>query len=226
MPITLITLILSCTPSFAGEVVNLETRDEVALVADFYPTAEKTPAIVLLHMIPPHHDRKTWPADFIESLSKAGYAVIVPDRRGAGESKGKAEDAYKGDGGRADVEAVVKHLQRSGFTKLVVIGASNGTTSAIDYAAWAPNNDLPPVDVLGFMTGGGYTENQIKMATVKKIPAIFTFSTEEREWSVAQKAVNADWVFHEYDGGSHGTKMFGPKPEVASDILAFLKANL
>jgi len=223
MFIALLTLALS---AFAGEAVDLETRDGVQLVADYYPSAKKGPAVVLLHMIPPHHDRKTWPAQFIASLEKAGYAVIVPDRRGSGDSKGAPEDAYKGEKGRYDAEAAVKHLQKAGFTKLAVIGASNGTTSAIDYATWAPKNDLPAVDVLGFMTGGGYTESQTKMAEVAKIPSIFTFSTDERKWSVAQKAVNGDWSFHEYKGGAHGTKMFGPKPEVGSDILAFLKAEL
>ena len=223
MLIPLLSLALS---AFAGDIVHLETRDAVALVADDYPSAQKGPAVVLLHMIPPHHDRKSWPVDFIESLSAAGYAVIVPDRRGSGDSKGTPEDAYKGEKGRYDVEAVVKHLKIAGFTKLVVIGASNGTTSALDYAAWAPANDLPPVDALGFMTGGGYTESQNSLDKVARIPAIFTFSTKERDWSVAQKAVNGDWTYKEYKGGAHGTKMFGPKPEVASDILAFLKAEL
>ena len=54
------------------------------------------------------------------------------------------------------------------------------------------------------------------------LPAVFTFSTEERAWSAALKDVSPKWVFHEYPGGEHGTKMFEAKPQVERDLLRAL----
>lgn len=135
--------------------------------------------------------------------------MITVDRRGAGDSEGVAEDAFRGDKGRYDVQACVKALPDRGLSSLAVIGASNGTTSMIDYAVWAPGEGLPPVDALGFMTGGTYTENQTAMADVPEVPAVFTDSTEERAWSVQQQTLDpGTWRFLEYPDGAHGTRMF------------------
>jgi pimeloyl-ACP methyl ester carboxylesterase len=207
---------------------TLTTRDGVALVADVYPAAESgASGVVLLHMIPPHWDRSSWPSPFVDALRAKGWAVCVPDRRGSGDSEGVPKEAYEGDKGRADVEACVKRLQQDGLGKLAVIGASNGTTSALDYTAWARTEEALPVPAaLGFMTGGGYTENQTELAAAKGIPAIFTFSTAERKWSAASEGADPAWVHKEYAGGDHGTKMFAAKPEVATDLVTFLAAHL
>ncbi len=204
---------------------TLSTRDGVELQADIYGvSATSAPGVVLLHMIPPHWDRSSWPDTFITSLRERGWMVCVPDRRGAGESGGVAEEAYTGEHGRYDVEACVKRLQADGLGKLGIVGASNGTTSMIDYAVWAGSQDLPEPVVLGFMTGGPYTENQTTMAEVQRFPAVFTFSTEEREWSAKQQG--GSWQQFEYPGGDHGTKMFAVKPEVADAVLGVLAERL
>lgn len=210
----------------APVVETLETRDGVALKADLHLAEAGAPGVVLLHMIPPHFERSSWPSSFRGELTSRGYNVCVPDRRGAGESKGEPKEAYEGEKGRYDVEACVKRLQAHGLGKLAVLGASNGTTSMIDYADWAASEGLPVPVLLGFLTGGGYTETNTPIAKVAKIPAVFTYSVEEREWSHAQKAVNKDWVFHEYPGGEHGTKMFEAKPTVHADLARAIEAAL
>ena len=49
-----------------------------------------------------------------------------------------------------------------------------------------------------------------------------TFSTEERDWSVEQQALErSSWVFHEYADGDHGTKMFAADPSVIDDLDTF-----
>jgi len=205
----------------------LNTRDGVVLEADLYLQKPGAPGVVLLHMIPPHYERSSWPVSFLDGLVEQGYSLCVVDRRGAGQSKGVAKEAYEGPKGRYDVEACVKRLAKHGIGKLGVIGASNGTTSALDYALWAAEDPaLPDVAAMGLMTGGTYTENQNKVSLAKQIPAVFTYSTEEREWSVAQKEQSKSWVFHEYPGGAHGTKMFAKKPAVTGDLLSFLAEKL
>jgi pimeloyl-ACP methyl ester carboxylesterase len=198
---------------------TLTTRDGVALEADLYFGAPGANGVVLLHMIPPHWDRTSWPTEFLEALAEEGLNVCVPDRRGAGASKGVAEEAYTGEKGRYDVEACVKRLQDHGIGKLGVIGASNGTTSMLDYAVWAEGEGLPVPAFLGFMTGGSYTEKQTGVVLVEQIPAVFTYSSEEREWSHALHGVSSKWVFHEYPGGDHGTEMFKKRPDVLHDLM-------
>ena len=212
-----------------GGVITLETRDGVALVAKNYPAeTEGRPAVVLLHMVPPSWDRSSWPTSFIGLLQAHDWSVLVVDRRGAGDSEGVATEAYEGEKGRYDVEACTKKLAEDGAGPLAIIGASNGTASALDYTLWARGEGLTEPVALGFMTGGSYTEKQSAMSSLTDgPPAIFTFSTAERAWSVAQEPGGpSTWVFHEYAAGDHGTKMFDAAPEVAADLDAFLEALL
>ena len=209
-------------------VVDLTTRDGVSLVGDLYTAGgADRPGFVLLHMIPPSYDRTGWTRSFIDRLSAACWNAIAIDRRGAGESGGTARDAYTGEYGRYDVEAAVKRLQDEGLASLAVIGASNGTTSMIDYSVWAAGEGLPEVAALGFMTGGTYTEAQTAMGDVPKVPAIFTYSTGERDWSVNQQPLDpGTWSFQEYAEGDHGTKMFSAAPEVEEDLEGFFAGVL
>lgn len=219
------------TPPGSG-VITLETRDGVALEADYYPQDQAgAPALVLLHMVPPSNDRTNWPASFIEALYDEGFTVLVPDRRGAGGSEGVASEAHEGPKGKFDVEAAALRVRDDGYGDLGLLGASNGTTSMLDYTLWASGEGNPVPVALGFMTGGGYTENQNEMAELRarspEIPAIFTYSTAERAWSVAQQeGAPSSWVFHEYEDGEHGTRMFEVAPEVGSDLVAFLRDAL
>lgn len=209
-----------------GGVVALTTEDGVALEADYYPAARGgAPAYVLLHMIPPNWDRTSWPLDFIAALQEDGASVVVPDRRGAGGSGGEATDAYQGENGKYDVAACVDLLVADGAGDLVIIGASNGTTSALDYTVWAQaGNHLAPA-ALGFMTGGPDTEKNTAMDALGPTPAIFTFSTEERSWSVEQRSLDpGSWSFVEYADGDHGTLMFAAAPEVSDDLVGYFDA--
>lgn len=210
-------------------VVSLVTRDGVTLAADYYPAAsEGRPALVLLHMVPPDYDRTSWPADFIELLRAEGWGVIVPDRRGAGDSGGEATDAYRGEGGRFDVEACVDAVMGAGASEVALLGASNGTTSALDYAAWSGGEGLQEPSAVGFMTGGTYTENQTPMSELPIIPAVFTYSTLERDWSESQRALDPlhNWTFLEYEDGAHGTGMFAAAPRVETDLVTFFRDAL
>lgn len=211
-----------------GGVVELSTEDEITLVADYYPVdTQGAPAVVLLHMIPPSWDRASWPAEFIAELNGQGWAVLVPDRRGAGDSEGTAREAYTGPNGKYDAAACVDRLVADGYGAFAIIGASNGTTTTLDYTLWAGSEGKPVPAALGFMTGGSYTETNRVMDTLGgDIPAVFTFSTEERAWSVAQQAFgHSSWTFHEYARGDHGTLMFAAAPEVTSDLVTFLAAS-
>ncbi len=208
-------------------VLDLETRDGVTLVAEVLPGDPGAPGLVLLHMAPPGNDRTNWPEDFLATANAHGWWVVALDRRGAGDSGGSAQDASVGPNGKYDLEAAALLLRDAGAGPLGVIGASNGTTTLLDYAVWAPGEDLPPVAAAGFMTGGAYTENNNSFDGMPEIPSVFTYSTDERAWSVAQQVgAPASWVFHEYPDGDHGTVMFDAAPEVREDLDAFFLSVL
>lgn len=209
--------------------VTLETRDGVSLAADHYPAAAGRPGLVLLHMHPGGNDRSNWPCSFIQALSNQDWAVVVPDRRGTGGSGGEVDDAFEGESGRYDVEAAVGVLSRAEVGNLGVLGASNGTTSMIDYLVWATGEGLPQAVATGFLSGGSYTENQTGMTAVAElaIPSIFAYPTSEAAWADAQAARAVEgWAFREYPGGDHGTRLFDSSPAIAQELVTFLAGNL
>jgi len=207
-------------------VIQLTTRDDVTLVADYHPVdAEGAPAVILLHMIPPSNTRADWPLDFRTALHDQGLTVISVDRRGAGDSGGVASEAYTGTNGKFDVEACAKRLQDDGYGSIAIIAASNGTTSMIDYAAWAGGEGLPEPVGLAFMSGGAYTTAQTPMSSVPKVPALFVYPPEEAAWPQAQASLDpGSWRFEEYAGGAHGTRMFTTSvdAEVRADLLEWI----
>ena len=211
------------------EVVSNTTRDDVTLAAEYNGASAGRPGIVLLHMIPPQWSRHDWPDEFLEQLNAHDYHVLPIDRRGAGDSGGVAEDAYEGEAGRYDVEASVEFLIANGATEVGILAASNGTTSLVDYTVWASGEGLPEPAAAAYLTGGSYTENQTDMEEVaaRSVPSTFAFSTDEREWSVEQEALDPGvWSWLEYPDGAHGTRMFDAAPEVADDLDAFFVEQL
>lgn len=224
----------ACEPGRA--VVPLTTEDGVALEADLYSNGEpEGPGVVLLHMVPPSNDRTNYPQAFIDALVAKGITVLNVDRRGAGASKGNPKEAFEGPKGKLDVEAAITFLSkgpcRVDASRIALVGASNGTTSAVDYAVTAhvdPNWPRPASVVM--LTGGTYTENQHAIAghsAALSMPVLFVYSVEEREWSEAQKEfAQPSWAFSIYKDGAHGTKMFAAVPTVQEDVVNFLAKSL
>ncbi|MCC6900595.1 MAG: alpha/beta hydrolase [Polyangiaceae bacterium] len=214
-------------------VVSFITDDGVKLEADDYPTGEGLgPSVVLLHMIPPANDRSNYPKAFIDALGKKKIRVLNVDRRGAGASEGVAQDAYLGANGKLDAKAAVQHLLSGQCgvdpLRIGIVGASNGTTTALDYAVYAAENpDQPLPSALVLLTGGPYTENQNVLGAhhdqLDPMPIQFVFSPAEGAWSQGyQKGAPATWRFEALDPGDHGTKMFDANAESIERVAGFL----
>jgi pimeloyl-ACP methyl ester carboxylesterase len=201
----------------------MDTRDDVTLEGDFFAASTvNRPGVLLLHMHPQNWDRTSWDADYLQRLQDRDWNLLVIDRRGAGGSGGEVDDSYR-EAGRNDAEAGLVFLRDRGAADLALISASNGTTTALDYTVWAATDSaLPDPVAVAYLTGGTYTELQTSIESMPDIPVVFTYSTEEREWSVEQQALGrSSWVFHEYPDGAHGTKMFAADPSVIVDLDAF-----
>ncbi|MEQ8276095.1 MAG: hypothetical protein RMA76_24015 [Deltaproteobacteria bacterium] len=218
-------------------VVTFDTEDGETLEADLYTTGQtNAPVAVLLHMIPPGNDRSNYPAAFITELTQRGINVLNVDRRGAGGSTGTARDAFQGPDGKLDPKGAVDFLAAHdcGFdlARLAIVGASNGTTSAVDYTVHADSTDgWTSPKALVFLTGGAYTEAQNRIANTRAafdpLPIQFVYSTAERGWSVGYEPNKAaGWRFDEYTNGAHGTRMFDEVAQSMTDVAAFLEGAL
>lgn len=217
-------------------VIGVETSDGLVLEADLRPADQaERGAFVLLHMIPPSNDRAGYPLAVREELAAGGWAVLNLDRRGAGGSDGDASDAYEGEGGRLDVEAAVRVLQGAAcpvdLSRLVLVGASNGTTSVLDYTA-LHDASLPDPAAAVWMSPGSYTENQVVIDEhrdlLDALPMLWLHPAAE-DW-VDGRAASASpaWRLAAVGRDEHGTRAFGDDAlrTAILDAIAELVAGL
>lgn len=206
-------------------VVDVPTSDGLTLAADLHAAPEPDRgAVVLVHMIPPANDRSGFEPVARQTIRDAGWTVLNLDRRGAGDSDGAAEDAYQGEGGRLDVEAAVRFLTDPTRAcavdreRVVLVGASNGTTSTLDYAA-ARDDSLPAAAGQIWLSPGEYTENQHAIGDhVGALgPMLWLYPSDEPFSEVWRAAPPAEWDFVRI-GEVHGTRMFEEEP-LRSDVL-------
>lgn len=222
-----------------GKELRLTTEDGVELKAVHYSNGVPgARSVVLLHMIPPRFDLNNYTPEFIQTLRDRGFDVINVNRRGAKGSQGNAQDAYEGPKGWLDAKAGVEFLLDSPCknpgTRMAMIGASNGSTTMIDYNIHAQkpeHGDLPAAQAMVFLSGGSYTENQHRigeqLGALGSIPAYFAYPTEEAEWNLgiqklASKHEGACWKFEEFSPGAHGTFLFETDPGIMKTVAGFL----
>lgn len=231
----LLWLMLACTPSDPvapgptdPATITLQTRDDVTLVADLWPAEPGAGAVILLHMTPSGGWQRTdWTPDLLSTMHGNGLWSINLDRRGAGDSGGVAEDAYLGESGRYDVEAAALALRDAGAGKIGILAASNGTTSMIDYAAFAESQGLPVPAALAYLTGGTYTENQTSIYEIPVIPSRFIYASNEATWSEAvAETAPASWDFRETPRPAHGTALLIEHPELIPWLTDFFSDTL
>ena len=226
-------------PAAGVEVVTFETADGLTLEADLHRTGTTvSPAVILLHMIPPGNDRTNYPLSFREELREAGFTVLNVDRRGAGGSEGVAADAYQGPNGKLDAAAAVSALSAlpcpPDLSRLSIIGASNGTTTALDYALHAAESaeEDPVPHAMVFLTGGPYTENQNELGAVlenpelDEVPILFVYPEDEATWSESYKDTAAHWTHKSYEQSGHGTHLFDSAPVSMTDVTQWLVDTL
>lgn len=217
------------------EVVQFTTDDGLDLTGDLYLSGETGGAsVVLLHMIPPANDRTNYPRSFIDALVTRCVTVLNIDRRGAGDSEGDPMEAYVGPNGALDAKGAIEFLLAHASTpdpmRTAVVGASNGTTTALDFTVFAEmarTVELPAAVVM--LSGGSYTENQnlVGGGPLAMVPTLFAYPESERAWNESLMAgAPATWAFREYTPGAHGTGLFGANPASIVDVAVFLEARL
>lgn len=214
----------ACTPSDAAvEVVSLTAADGVVLAADWYAAGDADPFVVLLHMIPPSWDRTSWASSFIADLRAECFGVLALDRRGAGESEGVAEDAYTGDLGVNDARAAVEFGSTRTSGDVSIVGASNGTTTALDYAVTAADAGYPAPASMVFWSPGSYTETNHRMGELELARLMLVYPSSEADWPESKRTLDpGTWTWDEYAGTRHGTTAFGTANDPGAEIVAFI----
>lgn len=216
--------------------VHFSTSDGVRLTADLFPAAGTGgPAVILLHMNPEGNDNTNFPPELIERLSSMSLTVLNVNRRGAGGSEGNARDAFEGPSGVEDAIAaqsfVVEHCS-SNASAMMLVGASNGTTTALDFTvASSTNPAIPTPRGLVFLSAGDYTENQNAIADnldlLKSVPVLFAYPDAEAAYNDALATdPGAGWQFSVYPGGGHGTGLFSSHPDSLDQVADFVGVTL
>lgn len=198
-------------------VVELSTSDGLLLAADYQPAATQSRgAVVLLHMIPPSNDRTSYPPEVRAAIVEGDLSVLNVDRRGAGASEGIAQEAYEGPGGLLDVEAAIRFLVNPALpcpvdpSAIAIVGASNGTTSVMDYAV-GHDSSLPDPAAMVWMSPGTYTESQNRIPESRDVldqrPLLWMYPSSEPYSTAFIDDGAPAWRFVER-GDAHGTRMF------------------
>ncbi len=212
--------------------IHLVTEDGIDLIADLYPAQnhEGGKSVILLHMIPPSNSKANYPESFAKEFQDLGYTVINVNRRGAPGSGGNASDAYNGPLGKLDAKAAYEYLkQECGVGSYAMIGASNGTTTMIDFAVFAGQTEgIDSPTALVALSAGTYTEKQnsvVKSKSILPSRAFFAYPASEADWNEGIAPAFGDWKFSEYDPGAHGTRLFESNPEIVSTIVQFIESD-
>lgn len=220
-------------PAEAAADKSAEKAPKVALPKVRYPL------IILCHML--SDDRWEW-QDFPKQLVEAGYAVLVFDMRGHGESTHRGKNLYvwrqfdKTDWLKMPEDIGVltqwvgknKELVAVDTTKVGVIGASIGANVGINYAAAHPK----ALKTLVLLSPGLDYQGVETAAAMKKVkvPSFFIASQDDnyaaQSTQELYQALSIKKKIQVYEGTAHGSDILGMNPDLGATIIAWLSQAL
>ncbi|MAE13655.1 hypothetical protein CMO92_03745 [Candidatus Woesearchaeota archaeon] len=185
--------------------VVLSTEDGMGIVASHYAAPSEV-GIILLHQL--NLDRHSYD-EFVGLLKE--YNTISIDFRGHGESDGDWKE-FSDDNFIAmqrDVAAAKNALRESGSSKFVIIGASIGANSAINFGA--KEDDVIGVGALspGLVYRGIRSEHLVSEYTGNLL--IVVSDEDQYSYESSQHLFEASSAVKElkvYQNAGHGTNMF------------------
>jgi pimeloyl-ACP methyl ester carboxylesterase len=196
--------------------VRFLTDDGEELAGTLFGTG--TEGIVLAHMR--GRDETTW-FDFARTASSEGYAVLTFSFRGYGDSTGDVDSNLD-----IDLMAAVEHLESTGVTDMVVMGASMGATATVNVAskldlAGAVSLSAPP-NFIGL--------DALDVATQVAEPLLLVVAQNDQPYADAAVAIAELAPVSQlriFDGNAHGTNLFGDHDtELSALLLAFAGERL
>lgn len=215
-------------PSTDFRALSVPVEGGATLAARFYPPADSPgPGVLLLHMW--RGQKEDW-APFATRLQEAGYAVLVLDLRGHGESGGSAEPVEP----QLWIDDVVQAWQvlaeqpEVDGQRTAIIGASIGANLALRAAA-----ELEQVQAVALLSPGleyhGVTTED-GMAAYGERPVLIaaaegdTYAADSAH-ELVERAQGSP-VLTLYPGSAHGTDLFATQPDLAHLLLGWLDRSL
>lgn len=214
-------------PSWAR--VTLTTADGVALQAAYYPPISSTPArgLVLLHEA--FESRHTWEM-FALVAQRRGYALLVPDLRGLGESAGPALPFAALSMSR-DVDAALAWLRARPEVDPARIGAAGASLGAnLAMQGGANHTDIRS---LALLSPG------LNLYLVRTYPAIVEYGTRPLMMAAAEGHLVAATSVRQlaeyalgpvetrfYDGDFDGTPLLKAYPELNARLLDYFDRTI
>ena len=225
-PVTKPTAAANLAAGFA-EVMTITAADGLPIQATLLTplTSGAEPGVILLHML--GDDRTVWgEVGLTADLVAAGYAVLVMDMRGHGETGGAQDWALAADDlGRAwDAFAALETVDAA---RTAVVGASIGANMALRLGA--DRTDVAAVALLspGLDYRGVTTADQATSYGDRPLLLIAAEDDAYSADSVRALAEAADGAtVHIFERAGHGTNMFAAAPELADLIISWLNEQL
>ena len=219
--------------------VTYKTPDGVRIVADYYLPKTKAgrhaPVVILLHQYP--STRSSW-KPIVPRFHRAGYAVLAPDLRGHGESvkpkemnleKGRKDQspehyraAYQDLLGAYEWLRNRKEVDRSRFA---LIGASIGSSVALDYAARDRSVDVVVCLSPGTDYFGVDSKRDVKRCANRPVLLVSPEKERDRSETLGRSAKTATVKIIK-DSDQHGTFMFGKVPGIEKRVFDFVDAHI
>jgi pimeloyl-ACP methyl ester carboxylesterase len=214
--------------------VSFETSDGFVLKGDLTSATDtNAPVAILLHMY--RSDRSAW-APLVPDLVAAGFTVLAIDQRAHGESqqrRGQRVDvatvprAAFGElvrDGVRDVEAAVRYLARQGQAtdRIVLIGASYGCSVSLLSA-----EEVAGVRALVLLSPGTnyFGVDVVEAASSFPGPLLVVAAEDDRNAVAGARMIAARHPGADdleiYSSGEHGTRLFGPRPQLKQRIVEF-----
>ncbi len=223
----------------AAQRVTYSSPDGVRIVADYYPPRSKgnasAPIVIMLHQYP--STRSSW-RPLVPRFYEAGYAVLAPDLRGHGGSvQPKSMNLEKGRESRdpkhyraayqdlLGAYAWLRGREEVDRSRFALVGASIGTSVALDYAARDKSVDV----VVCLSPGPNYfgVDSTRDIAHYAPRPVLLISPSNERERSqTLGKLATSATVKIIDDTTEHGTFMFSKVPGIEKTVFEFVQKHI
>lgn len=230
MIILVISLVMSCTKTnerkLSPSEFIIETADEVNLTAEYHPLIATERAVLLVHML--GQDKSDFDVLSFD-LQNNGFTTLAIDLRGHGISDLEYTNFTDADWQKLvlDVQAGIDYLDKNGYQRIGVVGASIGANAALKQAIQDKR-----IDALVLLSPGEnyHSLTTLDIAQFYKMPVMIVAALDDKDAAVAATKLynvigTAQPNLKIYQEGGHGTDILKNVDSADTTIITWLWDN-